>query len=372
MVSSLPMLALGYIPPLEMFKLFFPVVGAFFDPLVIFATGLFGGFLSGFLGIGSGVIITPVLIEFGIHPLLAVSNQLCHAIGVNMTSFLMYKRKQDVDFHLASYILLGGGLGAACEWFVLMRMGGSADNAPRMFASVYASVLVLLGVIVLIQSIKAWRDESGKKYAYGVMMRRWMLYLPFHKIFVRSRTEMSVTIPIFVGFVTGVLVSSLGGGENLLMAPIITYLIGRVSSVVNGTTALAGCAITGMVAVIYACGNYCCDVEFVMILFAGATLGSWLGVNLSYNMRRCYVNMLASVAIFLMASRQIFKLLNNSLTPSMLKKIDLSGSMLSKLAHDMPLLYTFVCIFLVTITALIAEKILRWITDIRNKKRASK
>jgi uncharacterized membrane protein YfcA len=236
-----------------------------------------------------------------------------------------------------------------------------------MFAIVYAVVLVVLGVTVLVQSIKAWHDESGKKYAYGVMMRRWMLYLPFHKIFVRSRTEMSVIIPIFVGFVTGILVSSLGGGENLLMAPVITYLIGRVSSVVNGTTALAGCAITGMVAIIYACSNYCCDIEFVMILFMGATIGSWLGVTLSYNMRRCYVNMLASAAIFLMASRQVFKLMNNSLTPSMLKKIDISGSVLSRLAHDMPLLYTFVCIFLVMITALVAEKILRWITDARSK-----
>jgi uncharacterized membrane protein YfcA len=284
----------------------------------------------------------------------------------------MYKRKQDVDFHLASYILLGGGLGAACEWFILMRMGESADNASRMFAIVYAVVLVVLGLIVLIQSIKAWRDESGKKYAYGVMMRRWMLYLPFHKIFIRSRTEMSVTIPIFVGFVTGVLVSSLGGGENLLMAPVITYLIGRVSSVVNGTTALAGCAVTGMVAVIYACSNYCCDIEFIMILFAGATLGSWLGVRLSYNIRRYYVNMLASIAIFLMASRQIFKLMSNSLTPSMLKKVSTSGSVLSDLAHDMPLLYTFMCIFLVTITALIAEKILQWVTDVRISRESPK
>ncbi|MDR1034463.1 MAG: sulfite exporter TauE/SafE family protein [Holosporales bacterium] len=350
-----------------MFKLFFPIIGSFFDPLVVFATGLFGGFLSGFLGIGSGVIITPVLIEFGIHPLLAVSNQLCHAIGVNMTNFLMYKRKQDVDFHLASYILLGSILGTACAWLILMKIGRSPENTTKVFAIVYTMVLIILGITIFVQSVKAWHDRIGRKYTYGVMMRRWMLYLPCHKIFVRSRTEMSVTIPIFVGFVTGILVSSLGGGENLLMAPVITYLIGRVSSVVNGTTALAGCATTGMVAIIYACSNYCCDVKFVMILFAGATFGSWLGVGLSYNIRRYYVNMLASVAIFLMASRQIFKLINDSIPTVTLKKIDISGSLLSRIAHDMPLLYTFLCIFLVTITALIAEKILRWITNVRTR-----
>ncbi|MDR1476277.1 MAG: sulfite exporter TauE/SafE family protein [Holosporales bacterium] len=355
-----------------MFKVFFPVIGSFFDPLLVFAIGLFGGFLSGFLGIGSGIMITPVLMEFGIHPLFAVSNQICHAVGVNMTNFLMYKREQDVDFHLASYILFGGGLGAVCEWFILMRSGGTPDNAPRTFATIYATVLVILGITMLVQSIKAWREGMGRKYADGVMMRRWMLYLPLHKIFVRSRTEMSVTIPIFVGFVAGVLVSYLGGGENLLMAPVITYLIGRVSSVVNGTTALAGCVIASLVAMIYACSNYCCDIEFVMILFAGATLGSWLGVKLSYNVRRCYVTSLASITIFLMASRQIFKLINNSLTPILAPQIPARNSFFADIAHDTPMLYTITCIFLVTITALISEKILLWLTNMGSKRRAQR
>jgi uncharacterized membrane protein YfcA len=351
-----------------MFNLFFPVLSSFFDPIVILATGLFGGFLSGFLGIGGGIIITPVLMEFGLHPLLAVANQLCHSIGINLVNFLMYKRKQDVDYHLSLYILIGGVLGAGCDWFILTKLGGAADRSSRMFVNVYTIVLIVLGVTMLVQSIQACRSNSGKNYSYGVMMRRWMLFLPFHKIFVRSRTEMSIIIPIFVGFVAGILVFALGGGENLLMAPIITYLIGRVSSVVTGTAALAGCLITGMVVIVYAFNYYCCDIEFVMILFTGALIGSWLGVKLSYNIKRCYVNMLASVAIFLMASRQIFKMLDDNSHHVVLERIKSSSVLLDFVNKD-PILYTLMCIFLVTIAALFSEKTLQKITNLSSEGR---
>ena len=294
-----------------MLKIFFPLTGLFFDPFLIFSTGLFGGFISGFLGVGCGVIITPFLMEFGVPPLISVSTQLCHAVGTNLTNFLSYKRKRDVDFHLASYILFGGFLGGTCEW-LLLKYSSGAKAVFEKFVYVYITVLVVFGIIMLTQSIKDWDDRNKKRITSAVMMRRWMLYLPFHRIFIRSRAEMSVLIPIFVGFLAGLLVASLGGGNNLFMAPIITYLIGRISPVVHGTTALAGCVITAVIAVIYSHSGYCCDMLFVLILFAGAAFGSFVGVKLTYSVKRCYINAMAAIVVFLMASRQIFKLFSNS------------------------------------------------------------
>ncbi|MDR1233703.1 MAG: sulfite exporter TauE/SafE family protein [Holosporales bacterium] len=355
-----------------MIKLFFPVIGSFFDPFLIFSTGLFGGFLSGFLGVGSGIVITPILMEFGIHPFWALANQLCHAVGFNMTNFLMFKRKQDVDFHLASYILIGGCLGATCEWIVVMQKNVSTDSTLNTFVYIYSVVLIVLGSTLCVQSIKEWAKGGGKKYSSGIMMRRWMLYLPFHKIFVRSRTEMSILIPIFVGFLAGVLVSALGGGDNLLMAPIITYLIGRISPVVNGTTALAGCVITGIVAIIYACGGYCCDLAFIIILFAGTAIGSWLGVKLTYSIRRCYINIMASMVIFLMAGRQIFKILYDSFPRIIMKSHALHQSLLSDIANKNPMIYTWTCIVIVTVMALVFEKMLQRIADLHTNRSIKK
>lgn len=350
-----------------MLTMFFPITGMFLDPFLIFFTGLFGGFVSGFLGLGCGVIITPMLMEFGIPPLIAVATQLCHAVGTNLTSFLTYKRKMDVDYHLAAYMLFGGMIGGGFEW-VILSCSKDSKAVFNKFVYVYIFILLIFGCIMLVQSFKEWKHGGGKKYVKSVSMRRWMLYLPFHKIFVRSRAEMSVLIPIFVGFLAGILVSSLGGGTNLFMAPIITYLIGRISPVVNGTTALIGCFITIAISIIYSTNDYCCDMFFVLLLFAGAALGSWIGVRLTYRVHRYYTYAVGAIVVFLMASRQIFKLINNSFSTTINGKADLSKSILYTIANNSSVGYTLICILLIAGIAFIYERSLQnWYERRKNR-----
>lgn len=352
-----------------MFNIFFPISGIFFDPFIIFATGLAGGFVSGFLGVGCGVIITPVLMELGVPPLAAVATQLCHAVGTNLSNFLSYKRKQDVDFHLAVYILIGGFFGAACEWATL-KYSPSADTVFHKFAYVYIIILFIFGTIMLAQSIKTILKGNNPLYGSIVMMRRWMLYLPFHTVFKRSRTEMSVFVPIFVGLLAGIIVASLGGGNNLFMSPIITYLIGRISPVVQGTASLTGFVITAIVAMVYAERGYHCDFLFVMILFAGASIGSWLGVNLTYNIKRYYTNAIGAFVVFIMAVRMAFRSFGSSYTRIMESRIqDLSGSVIFQFAQRSSLIYTALCIFLICIVAVLSERLLQKLADKRQQTR---
>ncbi len=341
-----------------MLTMFFPITGMFLDPLLIFFTGLFGGFVSGFFGLGCGVVITPMLMEFGIPPLIAVATQLCHAVGTNLTNFLTYKRKMDVDFHLAFYLLLGGMIGATFEWLMLSYANNSKFVFNK-FVYVYICILIIFGIIMLVQSFREWRHRDSKKYKKSVSMRRWMIYLPFHRIFVRSRTEMSILIPIFVGFLTGLLVASLGGGNNLFMAPIITYLIGRISPVVNGTTALVGCVITAIIALVYSTSDYCCDIFFVLLLFAGASFGSWIGVKLTYKIHRHFIYAFGAIIVFLMASRQIFKLINHSFAATINIKADLTRSIFNKIVGDDPIRYTLICILLIALIAFFSEKFMQ-------------
>ena len=350
-----------------MIQLFFPITGIFLDPLLILFTGLCGGFVSGFLGIGCGVIITPMLMEFGIPPLAAVATQLCHAVGTNFTGFITYKRKMDVDFHLAAYMLLGGVFGTALE-LVILSQTSNAKAIFHKFLYIYISVLIVFGFIMLMQSFNEWKKKGSQKYTKTVSMRRWMLYLPLHKIFIRSRAEMSVIIPIFVGFLAGLLVASLGGGNNLFMAPIITYLIGRISPVVYGTTALVGCVLTAFIAIIYSTGGYCCDMFFVLILFAGAALGSWIGVRLTYKIPRYYIYALAAVIVFLMAARQIFKIINNSFGKQLVAQINYHESMIFNLVGRIPIYYTCLCIIIIIIVAICYERFLHKLYEKRKRR----
>ena len=313
--------------------------------------GLLGGFVSGFLGIGCGIIITPLLVDLGLSPLVAIPTQLCHSVGTNFANFLSYAHKRDVDFHLALYILLGGVLGAACEWII------------NKFLYIYIFVLIIFGFVMLKQSFQEWKKSKSKQIIYSVSMRHWMLYLPFHKIFLRSRAEMSIIIPILLGFLTGLLVAALGGGNNIFMAPIITYLIGRISPVVYGTTALSGFIITSMVVLIYSFNSYYCDMSLVLMLFVGAALGSWLGVKLTYKVPRYLLNIIASIITFFMASKQIYKLLhpidNNTINEINEEITEHSNS------------YTLLCIILVILLSYVYKTILDFIAKrIRIRKKS--
>jgi uncharacterized membrane protein YfcA len=353
-----------------MTKLFFIVSGMLLDPVLIFSVGLVGGFVSGLLGIGCGIIITPVLIEFGIPSLTVISTQLCHAVGSNFSNFLSYRRKQDVDFQMAMYILIGGFLGIFCEWAIL-KYSADAGFIFNKFVYVYVAISLTLGSVMFSQSIKLMSKTTKPLVNSSVAMRRWMLYIPLHKIFVRSRAEMSVFVPIFVGILAGITVASLGGGNNLFIAPIITYLIGRISPVVRGTTALTGGVITTVVAFVYAERGYNCDFPLVVILFVGAAIGSWCGINLSYNIKRHYVNMIASCVIFMMAIHMIFRLLYDQSQIQMQYTLqDLRHSTLFQFAGCDTMTYTALCILLICIFAVLSDKILQKITKrvVKHKK----
>lgn len=340
-----------------MFEIFFPISEIYFNPILILSTGLIGGFIAGFLGIGCGIIITPFLMELGVPPLIAVATQIMHAVGTNTTNFLTYKRKQDVDFGLAFYMLLGGAMGAFVEWCSIKYFPGQSALFNK-FAYIYIITLIVIGITMFFQGTKNIFSKQKIIFHQSFSMRRWMLYLPFHAIFRRSRAEMSILVPIFVGMITGMIVASLGGGNSLFMAPILTYLIGRISPVVQGTTALTGAVITAIIALVYSERGYYCDILFAVILFMGGSAGSWIGVRLSYKIPRNKINVIASIVVFSMASRLAFRLWKGNAQNAI---IDQSSTLEQKsiffqIANDNPMVYTLSCICFISIFAFVSER----------------
>jgi len=320
-----------------------------------------GGFASGMLGIGSGVVITPALMMIGVPPLIAVASQLNNAIGTNLIGFLGYWRRRDIDFGLAAYLFIGGIGGAFAELYLLDWLHQNGVAYRRM-AIVYAVVLGILGIVMLIQNIKSLTSTKPKNKA--VMMRHWMIYFPFHRIFTRSRTEMSVLVPLGVGVMTGMLTSTLGGGNSLFMMPIVAYLIGRTSPVVAGTTLLAGFAITAAVTLVHGLKSEPFDIILVFILLFGSTIGSQIGVRTSYAMPRPYLGLMGGIVILLISSKFTYDLFNPMIVPSNVP-IPAHETLAHPWAqsflnffHHAPLLYVLCGIVGVILTAMLAEQLL--------------
>ncbi|MDP2193126.1 MAG: sulfite exporter TauE/SafE family protein, partial [Alphaproteobacteria bacterium] len=231
---------------------YFPIADVAFNPLWIFALGLAVGFGSGILGVGTGILITPILILIGFPSRIAVASQLNAAIGANFAGFLSYFRRQDVDFALGGYLIIGGVSGALTEHFVLKWLYNVAASYSILRVTT-AIVLIVLGINMFYQAMRSLLTEDMPKKV--ISMKKWMIYIPFHRIFIRTRTEISILVPMAVGFLAGVVTTSLGGGINTIIIPALTYLIGRMTPAIAGTSFMVSFVICLLVTLMHGLGT---------------------------------------------------------------------------------------------------------------------
>ncbi len=343
--------------------IYLPMADIYLSLPLLLAIGLGGGIISSMLGIGGGIIITPSLMSIGIPSAVAISTQLNNSVGTNFSGFLAYQQERDVDISLAWYLFMGGLAGALIEKFALTQVESKAASYAVLKIVVFL-VVVISSIVTLIQSQRPTQTRTEK----GAMMRRWMIYFPWHKIFLRSRVEMSILVPLGVGFFTGTVTTSLGGGNSLLIAPILMYLLGRSSPVVSGTSLLAGFGINIVVTFISSVGKAPVDFVLLPILSISSVVGSIIGARLAYKFSSKALKMIGSVVLMALATKMYLELkLVNWQTmskgqnffnkfPKVLKKIqampDQSWMLpIAQYAHDSPMEYTIFTLVLVTVFA---------------------
>jgi uncharacterized membrane protein YfcA len=81
------------------------------------------------------------------------------------------------------------------------------------------------------------------------------------------------------------------------MMPAISYLIGRTSPVVYGTTLLAGVGMSVITTFMYAIGTQSVDLSLVLILLGGGIFGSQMGVRFGYSLPRPYIGIIGALVI---------------------------------------------------------------------------
>jgi uncharacterized membrane protein YfcA len=276
------------------FELTLPIAGVTLNLFLMLGLGWVGGFLSGMLGIGGGVIITPALMVLGVPPLVAVASQVNHSIGTNLTGFLNYRRNNDVDFRLGGILLIGGIIGAILGVF-LLRWLNAHGQAVSIITVSYIIVLAVMSFVLFRQSLKTLAHYRSATKA--IHTPAWTRFIGLKIYFTRTRVELSILFPLLVGIVNGALTSSLGIGNGIFMMPAISYLIGRTSPVVYGTTLLAGVGMSMITTYMYAVGTQSVDLLLVLILLGGGILGSQMGVRFGYTLPRPYIGIIGAFVI---------------------------------------------------------------------------
>ena len=276
------------------YHIILPIAGVTLNPFLILALGWIGGFLSGMLGVGGGVVITPALMILGIPPLVAVASQVNHSIGTNLTGLLNYRRNNDVDFQLGAILLSGGIAGAIIGVFIL-RWLQTNEQAISVITASYIIVLATMSFVLFRQSIKTLAHYRSA--AKIILPPSWTRFIGLKLYFARTRVELSIILPFLTGVINGALTSSLGVGNGVFMMPVLSYLIGRTSPVIYGTTLMAGLGISTVTTLIYAIGSQSVDLYLVALLLVGGILGSQMGVRFGYSLPRPYIGMAGAFVI---------------------------------------------------------------------------
>ena len=228
--------------------------------------GLFGGILSGLLGLGGGVIILPLLTLIGRVPLkLATGTSLVHVMVAAATGMLSHYRAGKVDskggFLLGGVGIAGGFLGS----FLSVPLSVRALNLIFLF-------LVALAIFLLFIPLKS---DAGD-YIKGSF----------------NKTE-----GILVGLGCGFLVGLLGVGGGFILIPLMIYLLKIPLRETIGTSLLIILiSSVGTFGPKYGVGHI--DITITLLVVSGSVGGALLGAYIS---RKVHVKYLRFILISLLS-----------------------------------------------------------------------
>ena len=112
------------------------------------------GFLSGLFGVGGGFLMTPLLIFFGVPPVVAVATEANQIVASSVSGVLAHMRRSNVDFKMGSILLVGGVIGSTLGVFLFafLRELGQIDLVIKLS---YVVLLGIVGSLMLAESIRA-------------------------------------------------------------------------------------------------------------------------------------------------------------------------------------------------------------------------
>ena len=277
--------------------IYLPIAEMSADLFLLLGIGGAVGFLSGVFGVGGGFLLTPLLILIGIPPPVAVGTQAPQILASSFSGMLAHMRRGNVDVHMGVVLVIGGVLGSILGvWlFGLLRRLGQIDLA---IALAYVLLLGIVGMLMLIESVRAWMRVRVRR---GGLVKRhrhlWLHGLPLKLRFKRSRLYISALMPLGLGVMAGVLVAIMGVGGGFIMVPAMIYLIGIPTAVVIGTSLFQITFVTAATTFLHAASNRTVDIILALALIVGGVIGAQLGSSAGNRLRAEHLRILLALIV---------------------------------------------------------------------------
>jgi uncharacterized protein len=241
------------------------------------------GILVGLTGLGSGVLLLPVLIfGLGIPPIVAVGSDAAFSALTKLGAGFLHWRQGTVNWRLVRALAFGSIPGAFGGVLFLAHLRAVYGNGVNdILKSIIGVLLVFIPLLLLSQGMFS-------KPA-----------LTMSQLMPSSGIGVSL-IGLFAGFLVGV--SSVGSGTIVLL--LLVLLIHCSPAVLVGTDIIHAVILTGFTSLLYLrLGTV--DFRLVMALLIGSIPGALIGVRLSTQLPSPWLKKVLCVALLAAGLRML-------------------------------------------------------------------
>jgi len=268
----------AYAPPINF------AAGAF---IVAILVGFAAGLMTGAIGVGGGVVITPALMSVGIRGIVVVGTDLLHMFAKGIMGTAVHKKLGNVNYRLAIAFVAGSFIGVTCGGYINRTIYNINPVLSDAFISgFYVTMLGFLSFYAINDYFQlrklgnAAHEEHETKVEVSRAARKLQsLKIPpmikFDEDLVPGGRKISFILVTAVGFFVGTFAAIMGVGGGFLTFPSFVYLLGISSFTTVGTDIFQIVFTTG-----YASITQYAVYGFIFVSLAmGLLLGSLIGVQ---------------------------------------------------------------------------------------------
>ena len=265
--------------------MYLPIAEVSVNILILFGMGGMVGILSGMFGVGGGFLMTPLLIFYGIPPIVAVATEANQIVASSISGAYAHWRRAAVDIKMGTILLIGGIIGSlfGIRLFVLLKNLGQID---LIISLSYVILLGIIGTLTFVEGIRSMIIPNELRTLKKRNRERlWIYSLPLRTKFSKSGLYISIIPPLVIGFFVGILSSIMGIGGGFIMVPAMIYLLRMPTNVVIGTSLYQIIFVTSLVTILHAYENQTVDIMLALILMCGGVVGAQIGAALGHRLK---------------------------------------------------------------------------------------
>ena len=254
--------------------------------LLITALGLGVGLLLGLTGIGSGSVLTPLLILVGgLAPAKAVGTSLAFAFATKIVASISFYRRGLVDFPILKKLAPGAATGLALGFFLLRNLGGRSSQIENAFLQ--RAIGVALLAVFGLMAARLFPNSTGHALA-GSLMKFAQQHEGILAFVAGFAVSLSVTL------------TSIGSGAALI--PMLYLLYRPDSGRLVGTSILCGTILSAAAGLLHL-GRGDVDLRVVAALLVGSLPAIWLASHLHGRLPRLVSEGIIATAMLILGVR---------------------------------------------------------------------